>query len=189
MATLALPTVKMTRTEFEAFVESQPEGYPYYELHDGELIKVSAPSEEHQRIAMTLITYLVLYLANHPLGEWLYERPVHPVNGVSDYIVDVGFYSFTRFPDPKADKAGAAPDIAVEIYSPSNTYGELENKALDYLESGSRLVWIVYPNRQQVHVYHPDQRVVRVSPDGVLEGGDVLPGFTINMAEFWAKIK
>jgi Uma2 family endonuclease len=189
MDTLAPATVKLTIAEFEAFVESQPEGYPYYELHDGDMIEMPVPSDLHADIASLLIQLIGFYLHSQPIGKVLFEREVKPLRAANYYIVDVGFYAFAHFPEGKPGGDKRSPTLAIEIYSPSNTYGELENKALDYLESGSRLVWIVYPNRQQVHVYHPDQRVVRVLPDGVLDGGEVLPGFTINMAEFWAKIK
>jgi Uma2 family endonuclease len=179
----------MTIAEFEAFLEAQPEGYPYYELHNGDVIEMPHPSDMHQRLSVRLLYFLLTYLDVQRLGEVLPEREVIILERDHYYVVDLGVYLFTRFPTGGPGKDKHSPDIAVEIYSPSNTYEELTGKALDYLAAGSRLVWVFYPGRKHVHVYHPDQRLVRVLADGVLDGGEVLPGFTLNMAEFWAKVK
>jgi Uma2 family endonuclease len=179
----------MTIAEFEAFLEAQPEGYPYYELHDGDVIEMPYPSHMHQDIALLLSHLLWLYLEQHPLGKVLSEREVIIPDRASYYVVALGVYLFTRFPTGGPGKDKHSPHIAVEVYSPSNTYEELTGKAFDYLSAGSRLVWVIYPGRKHIYVHYPNQQIVRVLVDGVLDGGEVLPGFTVNMAEFWAKIK
>jgi Uma2 family endonuclease len=189
MDTLAPATVKLTIAEFEAFLEAQPDGRPYYELHDGDVIEMPHPSNHHQRIIIQLIRLLSSFLDAQSLGEVLHEREVVIPERDSYYVVDLGVYTFTRFPAGDANLNKLSPDIAVEVYSPLNTYEELTGKAFDYISAGSRLVWVIYPGRKHIYVHYPNQQIVRVLADGVLDGGEVLPGFTLNMSEFWAKVK
>jgi Uma2 family endonuclease len=191
MATLAPPISKMTLAEFEAFIESQPEGRPYYELHDGEVIELPPPKPRHQLIASGLMTYLGVYLLTHPLGRVAGEWRIKPLPDYPhDYIADVIYCSFQRFPTLNLDDyLEGVPDLVVEIYSPGNTEDELQQKTTHYLKGGAKQVWLIYPKTQQLWVYRADHTFTVIEPIGVLDGGDVLPGFTLNMSEFWAKIK
>ena len=76
-----------------------------------------------------------------------------------------------------------APDLAVEVLSPSDNPVDVQQKVRDYLEAGSRLVWIVAPQAKAVTVYRADSsaRLLREGED--LEGEDVLPGLAIPLAE------
>lgn len=78
-----------------------------------------------------------------------------------------------------------APDLAVEILSPSNTVKEMKDKALEYFESGSKLVWIVKPYDRSVVVLRPDgsERVLSVTDS--LDGEDVIPGFSLVVGELF----
>ena len=72
-----------------------------------------------------------------------------------------------------------APDLAAEVVSPGDSRREVAEKVHDYLAAGTRLVWVIDPRRRTVTVHRPgaDPRVLR--PDGLLEGGDLLPGFSL----------
>jgi len=76
-----------------------------------------------------------------------------------------GFYEF-------------APDIAVEIVSPGDRQGEIEDKVLDYLSAGSKLIWVIYPDRRMAIVWRADSTVSFISEPGVLSGEDVLPALS-----------
>nr|WP_296760363.1 Uma2 family endonuclease [Roseiflexus sp.] len=71
------------------------------------------------------------------------------------------------------------PDLAVEVVSPHDTAEEVEAKVLDYLEAGTRMVWIVRPRTRTVTVYRSLREVQVLRPGDTLEGGDVLPGFAV----------
>ena len=93
---------------------------------------------------------------------------------------DLAFVARGRLP-PGPAPAGflrLAPDLAVEIVSPSNTWTEMAAKVRDYLEAGVRLVWIVDPRSRTVTVHELGATPVITRPEAELTGGDVLPGFS-----------
>jgi Uma2 family endonuclease len=79
----------------------------------------------------------------------------------------------------------AAPDLAVEVVSPGDTYNEVHEKALDWLAFGARLVWVVAPRRRTVTVYRAPDDIVVLDADATLEGGDVVPGWSARVAELF----
>jgi Uma2 family endonuclease len=79
------------------------------------------------------------------------------------------------------------PDLVVEVISPSNTRREMERKLQDYFDHGVRLVWYVYPLKKQVVVYTGVATSRTLGEDETLEGGDVLPGFTLSLRELFAR--
>jgi Uma2 family endonuclease len=81
-----------------------------------------------------------------------------------------------------------APDLVVEILSPSETASELEEKVRDYRAAGTRLIWVVDPATRVVSVRRtggPDTRLTEID---VLDGSDVLPGFTIPVTRLFARL-
>lgn len=79
-----------------------------------------------------------------------------------------------------------APDLVVEVVSPSDRMHDVSIKVRLYLDAGTQLVWIVQPSLKTVTVYFPDHTARTLSIDDDLDGGDVLPGFTIAVAELFA---
>lgn len=71
------------------------------------------------------------------------------------------------------------PDLAVEIKSPNDSYIGLRDKAAYYLANGARMVWLVYPDKQMVEIYQPDVDIQILTGSDTIDGGDVLPGFTL----------
>lgn len=94
---------------------------------------------------------------------------------------DLAFVSKDRIPasDRGTTYWRSAPDLAVEILSPSNTASEVQEKVLDCLESGSRLVWVVDPRRRTITVYRSPREIRILQPDEELSGEYVLPGFAV----------
>jgi Uma2 family endonuclease len=78
-----------------------------------------------------------------------------------------------------------APDIAVEVLSPDNTWPKVRRKARAYLASGARLVWAIDPRRQTVTVYRPDAEPQLLRAENLLSGDGVLPGFAVRVAELF----
>ena len=102
-------------------------------------------------------------------------------------IPDVSFVSWSRLPGrrvPRVPIADLAPDLAVEVISPSNTAREMERKLQDFLAAGARLVWYVHPEPQEVHVYTGESHEV-LTIDQELSGGDVLPGFALPLRQLF----
>jgi Uma2 family endonuclease len=96
---------------------------------------------------------------------------------------DLSFVSKQRLPSPGYSGTfwRLAPDLAVEILSPSNRPREIREKIEDYIGAGSRLVWVVDPERQRVTVHRPGAEPEQFGSGDVLEGVDVLPGFGLSL--------
>jgi Uma2 family endonuclease len=101
---------------------------------------------------------------------------------------DVAYVSYDRWPRRRRVQRDAAwevvPDLAIEIISPSNTASEVLNKIRDYFRTGVRRVWVVYPVEGQVYIYDTPTsvRILSLEAGDSLDGGDLLPGFTLPLA-------
>ncbi len=97
----------------------------------------------------------------------------------------IAFVSRSRCPDPEfANFAELAPDLVVEILSPNDRPGDVLAKCADWLDAGSRLVWIVDPGRREGRVYRGDGSAAFITEAGSFDGEDVLPGFSCTLASF-----
>jgi Uma2 family endonuclease len=96
---------------------------------------------------------------------------------------DVAYISFARWAQnrrvPKTRSWAVAPDLAVEILSPTNTAFEVTDKLEEYFRVSVRSVWVVYPPQSKVYVYSSAKEVRILTEDDELDGGDVLPGFSV----------
>jgi Uma2 family endonuclease len=102
---------------------------------------------------------------------------------------DVGFVAKAHLSGPIPQKYfPLAPDLAVEVVSPSDTAQDIRERVRDFLKAGTRLVWVVYPESRTVDVYRSDGMQV-VEIDGVLEGGDALPGFELALRAVFESVE
>ncbi len=96
---------------------------------------------------------------------------------------DVAYVARDRLPATETTGyAAGAPDLVVEVLSPGDRPGAVLAKVADWLSAGSRLVWVVDPERRAARVYRLDGSLTLVAEDGVLDGEDVLPGFSCPLA-------
>jgi Uma2 family endonuclease len=106
-------------------------------------------------------------------------------------IPDVSFASWDRFPNrklPKTPVPALAPELVVEILSESNTPAEMERKRAEYFGAGVQVVWEIDPAPRTVRVFTADGSVKMLDASQTLEGGDVLPGFSLVLAELFAEL-
>lgn len=150
-------------TEFAAL----PQEAPYrLELARGRVVRAPRPGVLHGR--------LLLRLARLP------ERDPDTVRGP-----DIAFYSHARIPESGyATTYWGPPDLAVEIAPPGNHAGEMQERAREHLDAGVRLVWVIHPTSRTATAYRADGEVIHLGADGVLEGGEVLFGFTLPLTAF-----
>jgi len=159
-----------------------------HELVRGTVIEVSCPKPRHALAESHILFYLMLYARASNAGivlptGYVVERQPDTVRGP-----DVAFISTRRFAgEVDLDRfVEGAPDLAVEILSPTNRSGEVARKVKEYLAAGARLVWVVDTRRRTVTVHAPGIAAERVAEDGILAGRDVLPGFAMPVAEIFA---
>jgi Uma2 family endonuclease len=79
-----------------------------------------------------------------------------------------------------------APDLVVEVISPNDLYTEVDEKIAEWLEHGVRLLFVVNPRRRTVAVHQPGQPVRVLTGDDVLDGADVVPGWTLPLRELFS---
>ena len=133
------------------------------------------------RIGYLLVAFVTprqLGLVMHNVG-FVFERNPDTVCGP-----DVSFMAASRLPllGGRSYPDGA-PDLAVEILSPSNTRKDTAEHVALYLSSGSRLVWVVDPKRRTITVHRPDHEPAVLGVDDTLTGEDVVPGFECRVAD------
>ena len=106
-------------------------------------------------------------------------------------IPDVAFASWDHFPDRKVPTApipSLAPDLVIEVLSESNTGPEMERKRGEYFAAGVRLIWEFDPEARAVAVYTRDGSVKRLDASQAVDGGDVLPGFVLEISDVFAEL-
>jgi len=107
-------------------------------------------------------------------------------------IPDVSFFCWDKLPGgtlPSKPIPDLFPDLAVEVLSKTNTKEEMDRKLKEYFLAGVRLVWMIDPRQRTVDVYiAPDAPVATLNETQALDGGDVLPGFTLPLAELFARL-
>jgi Uma2 family endonuclease len=110
-------------------------------------------------------------------------------DGLNVLAPDIGFIAKNRIPDQLPQGyVPFAPDLAVEVVSPGNKPADIRAKVEKYLQYGTKLVWIVYPEQKKIDVYRPSDKgalVEFISEDGLLDGGDVLLGFSMLVREIF----
>ena len=160
-----------------------------YELQAGMLVAEPLPGYRHGRVMFLVAKILDMHVSRHDLGEVLVGDAGFVLARAPDTVrgPDVAFVAKRRVASQR-DKTKAfegAPDLAVEVRSPTNTPAEMHAKVGDYLAAGARCVWIVDPERRIVTVY-ASLLSPRVLAEGdALEAGDVLPGFSVRVGEFF----
>jgi Uma2 family endonuclease len=173
----------MSRSTAAELASLPDDGYRH-ELEAGCVVAEPLPAHRHDRVRWRLENALQRFVAAHGLGEvfgeagYVLARDPDTVRGP-----DLSFVRRERlsgFDDSQF--FDGAPDLAVEILSPSNRPGETRAKVAEYLAAGARLVWVVDPERRVVTIYRELLRPRQVGVDGVLEGDDVVPGFAIAVA-------
>jgi Uma2 family endonuclease len=103
-------------------------------------------------------------------------------------IPDVSFFLWDKLPG-RVLPAEPIPDLAVEVLSENNTPEEMERKLREDFLAGVRLVWMIDPRKRRVEVYTaPDAPAATLDETQALNGGNVLPGFTLPLAELFARL-
>lgn len=167
------------------------DGY-IYEVVEGVLIRVAGSGNRATRLAMRLGAWLLDYVDPRRLGVVTGADGVYKFPGSETGLVpDVGYYGAARLSlIMDEDKPiPFAPELAVEVASPSQDAAEMAAKARRYLSGGTRLVWVVWPHGAHIDVWRPDTQNGPTSTLGIndiLDGEDVVPGFSYAVRDLFA---
>ena len=165
----------------EEFLENDLEGYEYVK---GELVPMPPATMIHGEISSKLHIRLGLHVQENRLGQLyiaettfqLDDRAVKP---------DIAFVSTDRLPENREKASPVPPDLAVEVVSPSDKHYDVTEKALAYLRSGTRLVWVIEPVAKTVMVYRSETDFTVLNCEDTLTGEDVVEGFTCPVAQLF----
>lgn len=174
-----------TVEEFEQIADSPENADRLLELINGEIVEKPMPTEEHSIAAGNIFAAAWNWNTQHKLGrvhmEVRYRKPEDEHNA---RIPDIAFSSAKR-PLVKQGSVPEMPDLAVEVLSPDQSLKELREKARYFIANGTKLVWLVIPEKRLIEVYAPDDEQVLDETD-TLTGGDVLPGFSMPVRDVFA---
>jgi len=162
----------------------------HYEIVKGELIKMVPASARHGKFASRLVHALASCMGEHDLGQVYTAEPGFQLEAkpLTIRAPDVAFVRRERIP-PEGEPEGywaIAPDLVVEIVSPSETAEDVHQKVADYLRAGTRLLWLVYPVSQAVMEYRPPMEARQLTVEDDLDGGEVVPGFRYPLKQLFA---
>ena len=179
----AIQQIYVTADEFYAMPE---DGFKY-ELVRGELVKMPPAGFEHGDIGSEINMHLRSHVKKMRLGRVLVSDTGYQL--AADHVLapDVSFVSDSRLPasgSPEGFFRGA-PDLAVEVISPSEREQHIAQKVADYLSYGCKMVVVVRPRTRRVEVHLPSRETQILEPGDVLDGGTAVPGWQLPIADIF----
>lgn len=161
-----------------------------FELYDGVLTETEWMGQRHGEIQLEIGAPLHAHVRANRLGR-VYPSDTHFIlfrNPDTVVMPDVAFVREDRLApiDARDGYAPYAPDLAVEVVSPSNRLVEISEKIALYQRAGVPFVWLVEPTARSVTVYAPGQEPRTLRKGDTLHGGVVIPGFRLPVADIFA---
>jgi Uma2 family endonuclease len=160
-----------------------------YELVRGELRQMPPAGHVHGRVTVNFTTPLDQHVRAHDLGAVYAAETGFQLASNPDVVraPDVAFVRRERVA-AVGDVEGfwpGAPDLAVEVVSPSDGFAEVEEKVFDWLAAGARLVVVLNPRPQTATAYRSLQNIVVLTASDTLDCSDAVPGFAIAVREIF----
>lgn len=179
-----------TRTMTIEELAQLPEDEARFELIKGDMIEMTPPGSEHGELMTAAAILIGSFVRRERLGAVISGDAGFILARTPDILLgpDVAFVRAERLA-PREERTGwleLPPDLAVEIVSPNDTFRDVERKVALYLDHGVRQVWVLNPRERTISVFTPGPALRMYRADDVLDGGDVLPGFAVPVAEFFS---
>ncbi len=159
------------------------------ELVRGHIVREQLPSARHGQLVVRLGGWIDIFASERGLGLTMSDSGfVLSADPPTVRGPDIAFIALPETPREEDLPVfwRGAPDLAVEVVSPSNTTAGIQEKVLEYLSSGARLVWVVDPETRSVTTYRSRDDIRILTEGDALTGGDVLPGFSVPVARIFA---
>ena len=179
----------MTNAEYMAM----PDDDKRYELHEGVLIEQPSATVIHALIVSLLVMMVGNDIRGQKLGRVFGDNLDYLLGEGIILKPDVSFVAASRVEGGLPNYFHFAPDLAVEVLSPSNSASEISYKVITYLRYGSRLIWIIDPAQKIVTVHEPGTEGTILSRvltrDDTLTGGEILPDFRLLVREIFDEME
>jgi len=174
-----------------AFMALPDDGH-HYEVVQGELIDMGNSGALHGYICSSLMILLGGHVRLQNLGAMFDSSTAFKMKNGNKRSPDISFFAKERLQGMTELPMGfleGAPDLAVEVLSPSNTVEEIDDKIVEYFENGARLIWVINPRQQYILVYRSAQAPDRLLKSAdTLNGEDVIPVFSLPVADLFQKL-
>lgn len=153
------------------------------ELDEGELIEIAAASEDHGNLELEIAFLLKRFAKEHDLGRVYAGYTGFRLNDGTLRSPDVAFLRKARVEQVRSTGfENGAPDLAVEIFSPSDSVAQLMRKVKQYFAAGTHTVWIVYPERREIHALEASGADRILQAADIIDAQELLPGFSTPIA-------
>ncbi len=152
-----------------------------YEVVDGKLVDMGSAGALHGNLAVTLSSALFAVVKAKKLGALFDSSTAFRMKSGNLRSPDISFFARERLQGVTELPTGfleGAPDLAVEVLSPSNTVEEIEGEIAEYFENGARLVWVINPTQRYVLVYRSAHELeLLLKSADTPDREEVIPGF------------
>ncbi len=158
------------------------------ELVKGELVCMAPTGHLHGYIESKFSAILYAFVEEHKLGRVLVGEVGIYIQRDPDTVrgADAAFISNERMAQVQSSSyLDVAPELIVEVMSPDDRWHDLTDKLTEYFDVGVQMVWVAEPRQRRVHVYRSLTEIEILTADDTLTGGDVLPGFSVPVAELF----
>lgn len=183
---MVLERQRVTVGEFERFIAQPDNRERRFELIHGEIVEKAMPTQTHGRLAANYVIELGIYLKQNPLGFVEIEVRYRPEGDrYNDRLPDVSIVLDAATPAVVKGAVDKMPDIAVEVKSPDDSLTKLREKIAFYLANGTKLGLLFYPEKRLLEVYPVGEDAYTLTENDTLEGGDLLPGFSVPVRDFF----
>lgn len=170
-------------------LERWPESDERIELVRGRIESMAPAGFEHGLVATAIAHALSAFVSERRLGAVVSAETGFVLAREPDTVraPDIAFVATERVAAQERPSGFfiGAPDLAVEVVSPTDTIENVETKVLDYLDAGTRQVWVVFPRNRTLRVVESRQSSRILGADDTLDGGDLLPGFSLRVGEIF----
>jgi Uma2 family endonuclease len=181
---MAFQTKPFTSQDFDEWVNLPENVKRSFEFIGGKIVEVVSNTYS-SKIAMLIGARITLFVVENNLGHVTGADGGYQVFG-ERYIPDVAYISRKRQAElPRTAYNPLAPDLAVEVLSPTNDPADIRIKLANYLRAGTTF-WLVDPDIKQIQVFAPNEDAQTLKEGDLLEGGSVLPGFRLEVKSIFA---
>lgn len=161
-----------------------------YEIVDDRRVEKPAMAAYAGKIASVLMMRVGPFAEAHDLGQAVVEVLFRIRSQPKlQRRPDLAYVSFDRWPrgkrTPNTDPWDVVPDLVVEVVSPSNLAEEIPTRVREYFEAGVRRAWVIYPHESLVYEYDSPRSIRVLGREDALEGGEVVPGFRLPLADLF----
>jgi Uma2 family endonuclease len=188
---MTTPRIKVTSQEFWNFINLPENANRFFERINGEIVEYMASNPYCSETAINIATFFKIYLFQNDIGRVTGEGGGYDVSEDDTFAPDVAFILYERQENlPYRGFATTYPDIAVEVLSPSDLADpkrRIQEKLDKYIAIPIPLLWMVYPERKEVEIYEMGVKTRVATENDVLDGGKILPGFQVKVADIFPK--